>query len=312
MFKYSAYALRISSAIELAELMPAAEGGDVTIRLARAPGWLTQFKTAAQRVEVLPNLARFWFQDVGAFEVRDGRDIDVVPEPGVDASLLRLYVQGMVLAMLLHQRGFCVLHASVVRIGDSAVAFCGPVGSGKSTLAAALVGKGCELLSDDNAAISLAGRRPLVASAYPFVKLFPEIAESLGFAKKDLRTLHQLQSKVAGRVSQRFRSSTTPLRAIFVLGRSVPDGIGTLPESQAAIEIVRNSVPVRWGHPAGEAHFRDCVKLARQVPVCSLRTFDTISGIDAVVNSVLSHCGKQPALETALRTRFAGELQPQF
>src|SRR5579872_4200513 len=108
MFTYAAYGLRISSSIELAELVPGVEGGDVAIRLAPPGDWLSGFKTGTQKIEIHQNVARFWFNDVGAFEVRGGSEIDIIPEPGIEAPVLRLYVQGMVLAMLLQQRGFCV------------------------------------------------------------------------------------------------------------------------------------------------------------------------------------------------------------
>src|SRR5438874_451706 len=134
MFTYSVYGLRLSSQIELAELLPAPDGGDVTINLVPPRAWLADFKNDSHRLEIQRNVARFWFNDVGAFEVRNGCEIEIIPEPGIDAPILRLYVQGMILAMLLQQRGLCVLHASVIRIHDAAVAFCGPVGAGKSTV----------------------------------------------------------------------------------------------------------------------------------------------------------------------------------
>jgi len=315
MFLYSAYGLRISSQIELAELVPGRGQGDVVIRVAPAPDWLSGLKTESQRIEIRDNVARFWFNDVGAFEVRDGREIDVIPEPGIDAPVLRLYIQGMVLAMLLQQRGLCVLHASVARIHGEAVALCGPVGAGKSTLAAALVQRGFELLSDDNAAVSLEGRNPTVAPAYPFVKLYPEIAASLGFDESEMRSLHQVQAKVAGSVGRRFRTSATPLSRIYVLSRSTPAGIARLGESEATIELVRHSVPTRWGHAAGAAHFRDCAELARRIPAYSLRTFDSISGIQDVIRNIVEHEDVEfavaPAHPGGIADRFGGKVQPQ-
>ncbi len=316
MFSYLAYGLGISSPIELAELVPGPAGTDVTIRLAPPPRWLANLRTEAQRVEIQPNIARFWFNDVGAFEVRNGREIDIIPEPGIEAPVLRLYVQGMILAMLLQQRGLCVLHASVVRIHGAAVALCGPVGAGKSTLAAALVRQGHELLSDDNAAVSLEPGTPMVASAYPFVKLYPEIASSLGFEQDEMRPLHRVQAKVAGAVSHRFRSSTAPLHRIFVLNRGSRAGASRLRESEAAIELVRHSVPTRWGHPAGAAHFRDCVDLARRVPAYSLRTFDKLSGIEAVTQAIVECQDPDVAVEgtyaAGIPGNFGDNIQPRL
>jgi len=56
-------------------------------------------------------LVVFWY---GA-----GAKIVISPEPGIEQRfLLRMYVRSMMMACLLHQRGFYVLHASVVQIAD--------------------------------------------------------------------------------------------------------------------------------------------------------------------------------------------------
>jgi len=47
----------------------------------------------------------------------------VEPEPGAEEAILRLYLLGPVLGILLHQRGFLVLHASVVSMAGAAVVF---------------------------------------------------------------------------------------------------------------------------------------------------------------------------------------------
>jgi ABC-type glutathione transport system ATPase component len=75
---------------------------------------------------------------VGAFLVRGGREIMIDAVPGVDARTLRLSLLGPALALVLHQRGRFVLHASTVAVAGSAIAFLGEKGWGKSTIAAAL------------------------------------------------------------------------------------------------------------------------------------------------------------------------------
>src|SRR3989454_2089338 len=54
------------------------------------------------------------------FRSREGREIVVEPAPGVDAGTLRLFLLGPVRAVLLHQRGFLVLHASAVVLDGGA------------------------------------------------------------------------------------------------------------------------------------------------------------------------------------------------
>jgi hypothetical protein len=59
------------------------------------------------------------------------------------------YLIGPMMAFVLRLRGDVVLHASAVKVGDSAMAFVGPHGSGKSTTAAALARAGCPVITDD-------------------------------------------------------------------------------------------------------------------------------------------------------------------
>jgi hypothetical protein len=69
--------------------------------------------------------------------------------PGAPAAYVPLLLAGQVVALLLTLAGECVLHASAVRIGDSAVAFVGASGMGKSTLAGVLCARGARLVTDD-------------------------------------------------------------------------------------------------------------------------------------------------------------------
>ena len=86
---------------------------------------------------------------LGSFLVGDGAQASLVALPsnaGLDAECI---LSRQASAISLVQRGFGVLHASAVVIGDTAVAFLGDSGAGKSTVAAALCSRGHGLLADD-------------------------------------------------------------------------------------------------------------------------------------------------------------------
>src|SRR5262245_40200779 len=137
-FSYSAYGLGIQSEISLPELPPARGNSDVWIRFGTAkwPG-LTQAGKPYSFFLDGTDIYLSW-HDAGVFLVRGGQEIIVDPLPGVNEAVIRLFLTGA-LAMILHQRGVLVIHASVVAIsGQSAVAFLGERGWGKSTMAAAL------------------------------------------------------------------------------------------------------------------------------------------------------------------------------
>src|SRR5437763_8549050 len=176
MFYHSAYNLRIASDIHLPELPDITSGNDVEILLkpAASAGEVRSIDWSDKAAEAL-----FSFPGAGRFLVRAGREVIVTPEQPADLALLRLYIQGMMLAALLYQRGLFVLHSSLVNIEGCAIAFVGPVGAGNSTLSAAFHARGHSAVADDNAALDLHGTSPMVQPGFPSLKLYPAAAASL-------------------------------------------------------------------------------------------------------------------------------------
>ncbi len=287
MLYYSAYSLRIGSEIPLLELPAAEHGGDVEIQL-REPQPLDKEQSIEWHAKPYP-AACFSYPKAGRFHVCGGRTVVVVPEPQADSSLLRLYVQGMMLAAVLHQRGYFVLHSSIVRVGERCIAFVGSVGAGKSTLASGFHARGYAVMADDNAALDFSQGEPVVLPAFPSLKIYPAVAAALGYDDADLRPVHQSQAKQAQSVASRFLSAPLPLNAIYVLDREAPLEIERLSSIQTITELIRHSVPTRWGVSGDGAHLQMCARLATAVPVYRVRTFHNLQEIREVVDRVASH-----------------------
>lgn len=178
-------------------------------------------------------------KNIGGFLVRGGREILFACEAEADAGAVRLFLLGTALAVLLHQRGNLVLHASAVAVDGGAVAFLGASGQGKSTTAAALHALGLDLVADDLVPVILSGAntlehhprdrnnsaqnvaRPTVFPGFPQLKLWPEAAAALHASQ--LHPLHPQTTKRASRISQGFRDQPLPLRRVFVLDAEVED-----------------------------------------------------------------------------------------
>jgi hypothetical protein len=195
----------------------------------------------------------------------------------------------MVMAAALHQRGLCVLHASVIETQGSAVAFMGQVGAGKSSIAAAFYKRNYRILSDDNAVVRFEGACPYVSSGYPYVKLFPAIAQALGFDLGTMTTLPQKRAKMAGDVASAFSDSSLPLRNIYILGHDYPPRITQLSRLSTTIELIRNAVPTRWCRAGDAQQLRQCAAIADQVPVFTVKTFRDISEISELVLELERH-----------------------
>lgn len=270
---YVAYGLGIQSVLPLPELMPGEAAADVVVRLRKVDRLPPEAISAgAYSQATLEEVYLFW-QEVGAFLVRSGHEIIVEPAPGVDERVLRLFVLGPALAVLLHQRGWLVLHASAVAIDGETVAFLGGRGWGKSTTAAALHARGHGIVADDVTAVRLDTGHPMVSPSFPQLKLWPEVAvSSLGDDLQALPRLHPDREKRARPVARSFPSASLPLKRIYVLGEGESQRIEPLRPQEALVELVRHSyVSLLLQTTEASSHFLQCSSVVRNVPVLNLR-----------------------------------------
>lgn len=270
---YLAYGLGIHSALPLPELTAAEAAEDVVVRLGRvehlsseATGTGTCLYATAEEV------CLFW-EAVGLFMVRRGREIIVDPAPGVEERVLRLFLLGPALAILLHQRGLLTLHASAVAVGRGAVVFLGGPGWGKSTTAAAFYAKGYGIMADDVVAFNSNGaERPTVLPGFPQLKLWPDVVVSLGDVPEALPRLHPRLEKCAFSVTNGFSGVPLPLSRIYVLAEGDRQAVEPLHPQEAFVELVRHSYCARLLPTTGaSSHFFQCASFVRDVPVRRLK-----------------------------------------
>lgn len=213
----------------------------------------------------------------GAFLVEGGRRITIQVNPDIDASAARLPLFGVVMATLLSQRGFLVMHASAIEIAGRAVAFVGHKGQGKSTMSATLNGLGYPLVADDVVAICFdAMGRPMLAPGIPMFKLWPD-AVTAAFQEdpESLRKVHPSLEKRSRLVKDNCSQHPVPLQTLYVLGTGDEIEIAQLSPQVALRELLTHSYMARFGNcllqgPAGRQHFRACTQLLQSSEVCSL------------------------------------------
>ncbi len=276
---YLAYGLTIQSALPLLEFLPAGNlqrPADVLLEVIADPEQYHQADriTPADRswtLEVSRTQARVFMRDAGLFEIIEGRQIRLTLAPEADESLLRLYIGGVIMAILLYQRNCLVLHASAVIMVDRVVAFLGMSGAGKSSIAVALEKLGYPIITDDVLALQFVGNQVYAAPGYPQVKLTKESALTLGHNVTNLLTLHQEEIKLGYRPKSQFPTVPLPLQALYFLG--VGEELAVHPVAPAAgpIELIPHSAPTRWQRPGDGQHLMQCARLAQQIPMFDLQ-----------------------------------------
>jgi hypothetical protein len=299
--------LAIRSEVPLPEVPSTTDVPDVIIRLGRVekpPGNRDAERTYAVSSEEF----RVFWRGVGTFSIRRGCEVIIDPDADTEEAILRLYILGPTLGILLQQRGYLVLHASAVRVNGVAVGFLGEKGWGKSTTAAALNARGHSLLADDVLGIRMdANRRPMIKPGLPQFKLWPDSAvASFGDDPKTLSRLHS-------RVEKRIRVATTglwatpqPLRYLYVLDRGAE--LQSIPMSAACglMALVRHSYLSQHMMALGavQDNFSQCVQVCQQVVMSRLLRPKDLHALGEVVSLIEREVGANldPATDSLVTT----------
>jgi hypothetical protein len=300
MFSYIAYGLRIHSALPLPELVAAeavapGSAADATIRFGRIETVPFETNGAGRHIHAQEQEVCLFWQGIGMFLVRGGCEIIIDPSPGVTEGVLRLFVLGATLAMLLHQRGQAVvLHASAAAISDQAVAFAGAGGMGKSIIAATLHARGHHLLADDILAINVCAGGAVVLPGFPYLKLWPDSVISLGRIPEALPRLRPEVEKRGYRITTGFSRTPIPLKCIYVLNPGPEPKIEPLCSHKSLFGLMPHWYGARFGTELLQAlglttHFLQCAALANKTTVCRLERPDSLSSIPDVVRLVEEH-----------------------
>jgi hypothetical protein len=224
-----------------------------------------------------PNEILISWPKVGTFLVGKG-GITVRPVFGVEDDLLRLFILGPALSLLLHLRGRLVLHAGAVAVDDSAVVIMGESGSGKSSLCAALYLRGHTAVADDVTGVRETDtKRWVVSPSFPEFKLWPDVALTLGYLPETLPRIHSQQTKRSLSTTGRFPTAPLPVRRIYVLAKSVGPTIEQLQPKEALIELIRHSYCAQVLDSSDAArHFLRCGSLAKEISVRRLRRMSSL------------------------------------
>jgi hypothetical protein len=223
-YTYRAYGLTIRVPFACPALTPtdagsAADAADVVVHERPVP-WRLRAPRAGEAS---------WDAAPGAFLLRGGqRSGRFLVEAGTvllernlacDDAVLARHFTDQVLAALLRNRGLLVLHANAVQTPDGVVVIGGDSGSGKSTTLAALLRRGCRMLSDDVTALR-PGDAPGVIEVVPGaaqIHLTQDAAEGLGYAVSpaQLQPWRRMKTAVSARDSRTGQAGQ--LRALYLL-----------------------------------------------------------------------------------------------
>jgi hypothetical protein len=282
-FAYSVYGLHIRSDFALwpwggeLQLGPASRG-DVSIELTSAAGSAVTCFRPGLREAVLfwPGVATFW--------IREGDSVRVAPASSATLEDVALVTAGPVLALLLEQRGFVVLHGSCVDLGGRAVTFLGASGSGKSTIAASLRSAGHALLSDGMTVVDCAETEPFALPGPPHLKLWPDAVNSLGSQQSQTRPVAPQAAKLWYRAIGGLTTRPVPLREAFLLQSSSLVACDALAPAAGLVGLIKNYFLADFADAVSREFILDrCAMLARRLTVSTLARGASLSAVPSLL-----------------------------
>ncbi|MCC7551751.1 MAG: hypothetical protein KO316_09755 [Methanobacterium sp.] len=292
MFHYKAFGLEISSEVELPGMTPGSENPDVQI----IRGEVNHSQVIHVDVEGSNYLVSgedvyLWWDDIGRVKISEGKRVTVDPIAdleGSDEINVIPFILGPVMALLLHQRGFLVLHGSSIRVKERAVAFLGYRGNGKSTTAIHLYQDGYPLVTDDILAIKFREEGlPVVYPGYPHVRLNEDSYNQVKTKTDILTPIRTIAGKIFCDASHGFSSEPVDLERIYVIEKDDKMGISNLKSQDNLLDLVRHSVANRiFQYNTQKENLIHCAQLVNNVTVKKLEVSHSFRKIKELVKMI--------------------------
>lgn len=286
MFKYQAYGLGVHSEFELFQF-PVIEGKqDVLIRRENVELDVIDKELPYPYLFHTPMKSILFFQGVGTFLILHGREIVVNPLPDANESIVKRFLLGAAIAILLNQRGRLVLHGSGVCINGQGVLFLGGPGAGKSSLVAAHVSYGYPFIVDDVASVELKDDIAWIYPGFPQIKLGHDIADLVTSNTNQFVSIDDFEDKKNILINYELCPEKVPLRRIFVLIGDDGTHVERLSQQRSVIELIRYSIPLSSVKLTPSTHFDQCLELAKCVRVYNLRRSRSLSDFSQLIKEV--------------------------
>jgi len=289
-FKYRYHGLNVSSAIEFPEWQTFASDFPAEPDVVVSQPAEDAFSSPRQVGE-----HAFVAQGTGRFRIRDGRQIEVLPDADVPPARLRAYLIGSAWGALLYQRGALLLHGSAVQTPHGAAVFCATRGYGKSTLAALLTSAGFDLISDDMCCLNVPPEgSPTIHLSTPRLKLCHDAVEQLSWGQAG-----RVEPFRAAKSHFAFDGSPTQIvhsvRSLFLLDwgdLSITRlcGFGAL-RRFVSVATWRGNLLMSTGDP-GE-HMRQCAELINRTPLFEFRRPRDFGKVDQGIRLLSSHLNSE-------------------
>lgn len=240
----------------------------------------------------------FKIENIAIFAIEEGNKITVYPLDDYNERIVKLYILGTCVGVLLFQRNILPLHGSAIAIDGKAYLFIGEQGAGKSTLAATFIKNGYQLISDDVIPISINDELvPMVLPAYPQQKLWDDALSNIGKNPADFQSIYGREKKYCVPVVDKFCYDPMPLGGIFELRKTDKEQLtidsinGLQCLNILSMHTYRNQLLNKMG--LINWHFRCITQLVNNISVSQIKRPEGIFTAELIKSEVISTIFKE-------------------
>jgi hypothetical protein len=232
------------------------------------------------------------WQDIASFQAQGGIRLNVMEvRPNIEPQLLNLYLLSESLGLILHQKGFLLLHGSAVLLEQGVIIFLGKPGAGKSTTAAAFAQKGYTVIADDLVALEINSQGLIsIIPAFPQLKLWESAIIGLGYQPSQTQPLFTGSRKRVIKAWGDFPSEQKfPVLAIYVLETNSDLSIAKLTAQEGLIALTRFfSCPHQLLSGSDlSPHFQKCQMIVNQVHLYKILMPKRFSLLNHLIQNVV-------------------------
>jgi hypothetical protein len=234
---------------------------------------------------------KFWLEvpNVARFLVSKGCEVVVDPFSNIDEASVRVFLLGSCFGALLFQRGFFLLHANAIEIGNNCLIAVGPSGIGKSTLASSFLKRGYRILADDVVPVSADN---FAIPGFGRVKLWKDSAVKLGIETDELVSIRPNIEKFNLPLGKGFCPISRKIAKIYTLGSDHTNEITFIPlNGFKKFQLLRaNTYRYRFmsGMEMKPLHLQQAGDLAKNVPMAKITRPKKGFKIEELVDSIIS------------------------
>ena len=290
-YYYRVYGVNIESKIEVPEFEVIDSNSDIDVKLSFGVvnEEIIDLITQGHRAKYEKQDMWFYIEDVAIFHIYNGDTVTIEPMGDKNNKMIKLYIMGSVMGMILLQRNMVAIHGGGIVIDGKGCIFTGQKGAGKSTITTALRKKGYKFIADDVCSINI-GDINTIHHGFGYQKLCEDAMEKLGYNLNEFEPFRgDLNvNKYIVPAFDEFTKEEVPLEAVFELAVGDVDEV-KIEEVLGAnkmnklIENVFRIEMLRYAGGMEPKYFKQCLDIARSTKMYKItRPKDVFSVEDQI------------------------------